>query len=88
MPRDNKTWNARNKNNFGVRRYRETYDTYAGCRLLSEELEGLKRVAKLLNVSTSDLLRGLILGMSAIAEFSAQSEDSIPPTTSDKIRYV
>jgi hypothetical protein len=81
-----------------ARRNRETFDSFTGFRLQSVELQRLRRIAGLLNIDVSELLRalarGLLLVPLNIEEIGANADEIKsaqkvnPPTTSDKIRYV
>lgn len=86
------------KKTYWARRNREVFDGFAGFRLPSEQLDRLKRIADLLNIDLSDLLRALVGGFALlplkVGEIGANWDEinctakANPPTTSDKIRYV
>lgn len=71
-----------------ARRNRGVYNAFTGFRLEGQHLDLVQRLADLLNVDVSDILRGMVCGIAAIVEKSEHSAKLNSPTTSDKIRYV
>jgi hypothetical protein len=80
--------NKPDKRTLWARRARPVYNEFTGTRITGEQLASLKRLAGLLNVDVSDVLRVLIVAVGGLADISGVFATRTPPATSDKIHYV